>query len=143
MPPPTGFVVRTPRTNRRVACNPSLMLTRRGVAKRLNCSIATVRRLEGRELFPEKDAKGVHRFDLSQVNALRKRLRQGSVTSARSSWLEHRRSSPVRPHRRADATSDRVEVSSAVAALQRENAELRAALAAVTSELEAIVETFE
>lgn len=48
-------------------CTLLIMLTRRGVAKRLKCSIATVRRLEGRELFPSKDARGVHRFEQLQV----------------------------------------------------------------------------
>lgn len=43
------------------------MLTRSGVARRLGKGIATVRRMEGIELHPVKDARGVHRFDRAEV----------------------------------------------------------------------------
>lgn len=43
------------------------MLTRSGVAKRLGKSIATVRRMEGVELHPVVDARGVHRFNPDEV----------------------------------------------------------------------------
>ena len=43
------------------------MLTRSQVAKRLRRSIATVRRMEGHELHPQKDERGVHRFDAEEV----------------------------------------------------------------------------
>lgn len=43
------------------------MLTRAGVAKRLKRSIATVRRMEGRELHPWTDSRGVHQFDGGEV----------------------------------------------------------------------------
>jgi len=46
------------------------MLTRGQVAKRLGKSIATVRRMEGRELHPRRDAGGVFRFDSVEVDAL-------------------------------------------------------------------------
>lgn len=61
------------------------MLTRGQVAKRLGKSVATVRRLEGRELHPRRDAKGVLRFDPDEVEA----VAQGTVgDSTRSDWLE-------------------------------------------------------
>lgn len=43
------------------------MLTRSGVAKRLGKSIATVRRMEGAELHPIRDARGVLRFSVGEV----------------------------------------------------------------------------
>jgi len=49
------------------ACRLWCMLTRSGVAKRLGKSIATVRRMEGVELFPRRDERGVCRFDPDEV----------------------------------------------------------------------------
>ena len=46
------------------------MLTRASVAKRLKRSIATVRRMEGRELHPWTDDRGIHRFDSHEVEQL-------------------------------------------------------------------------
>ena len=46
------------------------MVTRAGVAKRLGLSIASVRRMEGRELHPWTDERGVHQFDASEVEQL-------------------------------------------------------------------------
>lgn len=67
---------------------PWVVLTRSGVAKRLGRSIATVRRLEGRELFPVVDARGVHRFPDDQVHRLQARLRAGDrLSGARGDWL--------------------------------------------------------
>lgn len=63
------------------------MLTRSAVAKRLKCSLATVRRLEGHELFPERDARGVHRFDEGDVNRVAQRLLAGGLNAARGHWL--------------------------------------------------------
>lgn len=56
------------------------MLTRGQVAKRLGKSIATVRRLEGRGLHPERDASGVLRFDTKEVELL---ARQRAVPGER------------------------------------------------------------
>lgn len=50
------------------------MLTRTQVARRLGRSLATVRRLEGTELHPTQDARGVHRFDTDEVDAVAQRL---------------------------------------------------------------------
>jgi hypothetical protein len=61
-------------------------MTRGEVARRLGKSIATVRRLEGRVLFPTKRRNGRWWFDESEVEALRcdpARLR----ANARSTWL--------------------------------------------------------
>ena len=46
------------------------MLTRSQVARRLNKSLATVRRLEGWKLHPRRDANGIHRFDPEEVKRL-------------------------------------------------------------------------
>ena len=46
------------------------MLTRSGVARRLGKSIATVRRMEGVELHPTRDERGVHRFDPDEVERI-------------------------------------------------------------------------
>ena len=47
------------------------MLTRASVAKRLGKSIATVRRMEGIELHPIVDERGIHWFEVCEVDALR------------------------------------------------------------------------
>jgi hypothetical protein len=52
-------------------------LTRQQVANRLRVSIATVRRMEGRELHPQKNDKGVWTFDASEVM----RLAESRVTT--------------------------------------------------------------
>jgi len=52
------------------------MLTRAGVAKKLGKSIATVRRMEGVELHPAVDERGVHWFDIREVEAIRTSFRQ-------------------------------------------------------------------
>lgn len=49
------------------------MLTRAGVAKRLGRSVATVRRMEGIELHPWVDERGVHQFDAGEVDAVKAR----------------------------------------------------------------------
>jgi hypothetical protein len=46
------------------------MLTRAQVAARLGKSIATIRRMEGTDLHPRKDANGVHRFSPVEVAAV-------------------------------------------------------------------------
>jgi hypothetical protein len=64
------------------------MLTRSGVAKRLGKSIATVRRMEGIELFPTRDERGIHRFDPEEVE----RVARGERSPNRT----------PKPHRMAD-----------------------------------------
>ena len=60
------------------------MLTRSQVARRIGRSLATVRRLEGKELHPRPDARGVNRFDPGEVDALADRLMEtGSVPALR------------------------------------------------------------
>jgi Zn-finger nucleic acid-binding protein len=44
-------------------------MTRSAVARRLACSIASVRRMEGSELHPTRDSRGVLRFDRGEVEA--------------------------------------------------------------------------
>lgn len=46
------------------------MMTRAHVARRLGKSIATVRRLEGTELHPKVDDRGVNRFDPNEVERI-------------------------------------------------------------------------
>src|SRR5690606_14384846 len=55
------------------------MLTRTGVARRLGKSIATVRRMEGVELHPTRDERGVHHFDPDEVDA----VASGEITGGR------------------------------------------------------------
>ena len=75
-----------------LACYARAMLTRGQVAKRLGKSIATVRRMEGNELHPARDERGVLRFSAEEVERLvssRDGEGQGAVTLARrSSWLD-------------------------------------------------------
>jgi hypothetical protein len=78
------------------ARNPS-MLTRSEVAKRLGKSIATVRRMEGRELQPQIDGDGVHLFDPAEVEdvARARRANARSLEPSQASdwrdWLEDTR----------------------------------------------------
>jgi hypothetical protein len=58
----------------------SSQMTRGQVARRLGKSLATVRRLEGILLHPERDARGVHHFDENEVDALADRIADGDVT---------------------------------------------------------------
>jgi len=83
-------------------------LTRAEVARRLGKSIATVRRLEYRALFPVRDERGVLRFAESDVERLRNA--PASIKPfARSPWFERnvleraRRSTrvPTGPSRRS------------------------------------------
>jgi fructose-1,6-bisphosphatase/sedoheptulose 1,7-bisphosphatase-like protein len=55
-------------------------MTRGQVARRLGKSLATVRRLEGVLLHPQRDARGVHHFDANEVDALADRIADGDVT---------------------------------------------------------------
>jgi len=59
------------------------MLTRSGVAKRLGKSLATVRRMEGVELHPTRDERGVHHFDPEEVEA----VARGEILTDRSHRL--------------------------------------------------------
>ena len=62
------------------------MLTRSQVAKRLGKSIATIRRMEGTELFPTRDARGVYRFDPKEVDQVLQECR----TAPRATAKPHR-----------------------------------------------------
>ncbi len=60
-------------------------MTRSEVARFFNVSIATIRRLENKELFPKKDTRGVRRFDRSEVaEYARRRSFKTSVESVRA-----------------------------------------------------------
>jgi hypothetical protein len=124
------------------------MLTRSAVAKRLGRSLATVRRLEGHELFPQCDARGVHWFDEAEVAAVAQRVARGEATSARGLWLTclpapfSREASPLRPRpslRTAEADSSTSNADE-VARLRQENAELRADLADLSREVRLFVD---
>lgn len=107
------------------------MLRRSQVARRLRRSISSVRRLERRELFPVRDARGVHWFDEHEVDELARRLARGEVTAAQGAWLsggEQPRRAPTPEVKRQSAGrrgegSPRLEHE--LTALKRENAELR------------------
>jgi len=60
-------------------------MRRAQVAKRIGKSVATVRRLEGMELFPTMDEDGTHRFDPAEVEAFAARTDRN--TRSQSSWL--------------------------------------------------------
>src|SRR3954464_14090818 len=47
------------------------------VAKRLGKSVATVRRLEGVELFPTLDDDGTHQFDPAEIELLAAKMDRG------------------------------------------------------------------
>lgn len=64
-------------------------LTRAEVARRLGKSIATVRRLEYRVLYPARDERGVLRFDEADVDRAR-RDPDALRFYARSRWFEER-----------------------------------------------------
>src|SRR5258708_34184509 len=55
------------------------------VAKRIGKSVATVRRLEGIELFQTLDEGGAHRFDAAEVEALAARMDR--ARRPQSAWL--------------------------------------------------------
>jgi hypothetical protein len=54
------------------------MLTRSQVARRLGKSVATVRRLEGVELYPRRDWRGGWQFSEVEADGLRKRNGEGA-----------------------------------------------------------------
>ena len=68
------------------------MMTRGQVARRLGKSIATVRRLEGTQLHPRRDASGVLRFDPNEVERVARALGRGGgapgVPGMRSRWFD-------------------------------------------------------
>ena len=66
-----------------------MKLKRREVAARMRKSIATVRRLEGHVLHPQRDARGTYWFDSEDVERLRERPNRGKEW-ARSDWLRRR-----------------------------------------------------
>lgn len=110
------------------------MLTRSAVAKRLRRSIATVRRLEGQELFPRRDRNGILRFDESEVAAVTRRLKTGEVPAARGGWLHNRRSPSPWPATEARrGSSAQVGHAEEIAKLRDENARLREELAELTT----------
>lgn len=56
-------------------------MTRAEVAKRIGRSIATVRRMEGKELHPSVDWNGVHLFDPDEVEAVAQELKENGRRS--------------------------------------------------------------
>jgi hypothetical protein len=117
------------------------MLTRSAVAKKLCRSLATVRRLEGTELFPWRDSRGVHWFDEADVERVAARFARADVPSARGAWLRkrcgHSQNPPINANREMSVPSD------SVAGLRAENRRLRrelddanSALADLADELE-------
>jgi len=130
------------------------MLTRSGVAKKLRCSLATVRRLESNELFPERDARGVHWFDEQEVARVYLRLARGRAPAAKGSWLAtagpERRGSKFGPRpagrgpRAARSTTRAVSEGRAEAIdLERENERLRQENAELHARLSAFVDRAE
>src|SRR6266545_23920 len=52
-------------------------VTRTGAAKRFGCSVATIRRMEGKELRPRVGPGGVHYFRKSEINKVALRYVRG------------------------------------------------------------------
>lgn len=72
--------------------------TRIQLAKLLGCSVSSVRRLEGKELSPRRDSRGVWYFDAEDIDDLVRR-RRGRITSRppRSSESEEERRRRIHP----------------------------------------------
>jgi hypothetical protein len=90
------------------------------VAKRLGKSIATVRRMEGVELHPMRDTRGVNRFDPDEVERLAQAERSGSrATHSRS----YRIANLERLHRRSEGVEEQLapDVSGQELKRQQEN----------------------
>lgn len=64
-------------------------LTRGEVARLLDCSVSTIRRLEKKgELYPKRDKKGVHRFDKAEVDEyVRRNALRTSAESLRAKQI--------------------------------------------------------
>jgi len=98
-------------------------MTRQQVATRLGKSLATVRRLEGVRLRPVQDARGVHRFDPDEVEALARYLASGQVAL----WQELRPNSGDSTGARRSADCPNCsDLEQQVQALQQHLEELRA-----------------
>ena len=66
-------------------------ITRGEVAKLLGKSVATVRRMEGSELHPTVDTKGVNRFapdDVARVAAQKQKSSRTTTRSSRTEWFD-------------------------------------------------------
>jgi hypothetical protein len=111
-------------------------MTRRQVAQRLGKSVAAVRRLEGVLLHPATDAKGIHRFDTNEVEALVDRIGRGEVTI----WHELRDSGPFCLGESAEQKAEPCSRCSALAAALEESTRERdhqqRALASIREERE-------
>lgn len=105
------------------------MLTRAGVAKRLGISIASVRRMEGNELHPWTDERGVHEFDAGEVEALAEARRgesHAATTTLRATELSQSRERGGRLQRELEAAQDALRTAMArTATLEREAADMR------------------
>lgn len=119
------------------------MLRRGQVAKRLKRSVSTVRRLEGRELFPIRDRRGVHLFYEDEVVEVMRRLAEGHVSAARGAWLSGARSHTWREEQLRRNVVTREGTASAggeLERLRRENGELRIRLRLLASGVGAVLE---
>jgi hypothetical protein len=73
--------------DRQPADSPPRHLTRTQVAKRLGVSVATVRRMEGKELHPTKDENGVRLFEPAEVESIGAARSPGPPTPSSSGIL--------------------------------------------------------
>jgi hypothetical protein len=106
------------------------MVTRAGVAKRLGLSIASVRRMEGRELHPWTDERGVHQFDANEVEQLARGVRARSGNEENAPFADDERN--VSQHRLQRLEGELAEVRQALdgvsgrcGELESENQEMR------------------
>jgi hypothetical protein len=96
-----------------------MKLTRREVATTLRRSIATVRRLEGHVLHPQRDARGTYWFASDEVDRLRAGIHRARPW-ARSEWFQNRtRTAKDRTARRAPALGAVLEACEALAMTAR------------------------
>lgn len=121
------------------------MLTRSGVAKLLRRSVATVQRPEGHELFPKRDARGVHRFDECEAAEVARRLKVGEVESARGEWIRRQhRFGRLRASREiATIPKPQSQGGDEISQLREENARLKVDLVELTTASTELLEELE
>lgn len=94
-----------------------------------------MRRLEGHELFPWRDARGVYRFEEAEVERVRQQLQRGSVGAAKGGWLSRGRR--VSGRQQWNCSSQSLLPVVELEKLQAENVQLRADLESLLDELSA------
>jgi hypothetical protein len=84
-----------------------------------------VRRLEGVELFPRRDLRGVHWFDEAEVRDVKRRIARGAVDAARGAWLDRSQQRWSRGQQQARPAAAGANAMTTIVELERDNAALR------------------